>query len=312
MPLVLNETDAAHAQSVLTEGWYLQAGRPLGELTEDFDDLAKWFHPKLRGQTVRARLASLPALEVGASQLPAAVLLPSGDARYLVTPEGRVWLDCVEEARDAGDGYLVFTPSQGDVYADQLLALYRGWSRHRLDDVIEKRTGAGAPLLPAAVGIVLLLLVNRSLNPESAIRRVRRADAQERIDDVVADVLEPFADRLAGKNKRERRREHYSLWSGYPLTEARRRLAGRLVLDRDEGFVYIDAASESAVVDFIARDLARRGNADEQTVAEAFDALVEAYRGRLDDLSSLGSGFERIGRTGALRQRLLQAVHDKS
>jgi len=311
MPLVMADPDVSHAQCVLTHAWLLQVGRALHDFEADIEELAGWFHPKLRGLTVRDRLASLPALDPGARRLSATVLMPCGDDRYLVTPEGRAWLECVGDARDVGDGHLVFTAAQAEPYERKLLGLYRGWSRHRIEDVVEKRTGAGPPLLPPAAGIVLLLLVNRSLSPDTAIRRVRRADEQEKVDDVVADVLEPFADRLAGKGGRARRREHYSLWSGYPLTEARRRLAGRLVLDRAEGFVYIDPESESDVVEFVARDIARRRGADETTVGAAFDALVRAYRRRLDDLSGLGSGFERIGRTDALRERLLQAVHDR-
>lgn len=311
MPLVMADSDVAQVQGILTRAWLPQAGRALRDFEADVEELAGWFHPKLRGQTIRDRLAGLPALDRGARRLSATVLMPCGDERYLVTPEGRAWLECVGDARDVGDGHLVFTGAQAEPYERRLLRLYRGWSRHRIEDVVEKRTGVGSPLLPPAAGIVLLLLVNRSLGPDTAIRRGRRADLQEKVDDVVADVLEPFADCLAGKSRRGRRREHYSLWSGYPLTEARRRLAGRLVLDRAEGFVYIDPESESDVVEFVARDIARRRGADEATVGAAFDALVEAYRRRLDDLSGLGSGFERIGRTDALRKRLLQAVRDR-
>lgn len=311
MPLTMADSDVGHAQDVLTSAWLLQAGRDVRDFEADIEELAGWFHPKLRGLTVRDRLARLPSLDPGARRLSTTVLMPCGDARYLVTPEGRAWLECVGDARDVGDGHLVFSAAQAEPYERRLLGLYRDWSRHRIEDVIEKRTGAGSPLLPPAAGIVLLLLVNRSLDPDTAIRRVRRADVQEKVDDVVADVLEPFADRLAGTSRRGRRREHYSLWSGYPLTEARRRLAGRLVLDRAEGFVYIDPESESDVVNFVARDISRRRGADEATVGAAFDALVEAYRRRLNDLSSLGSGFERIGRTDALRERLLQAVRDR-
>jgi len=166
-------------------------------------------------------------------------------------------------------------------------------------------------MLPPAAGIVLLLLVNRSLDRETAIRRVRDPAAQEKIDDVVADVLEPFADELAGESRRGRKREHFSLWGGYPLTEARRRLAGRLVLDHEEGYVFIDGAREPDVVEFVARDIARRRGVDEKRVDAAFRALVGAYRRRLDDLSGLGSGFERVGRTDALHARLVQAVRDR-
>lgn len=310
MPLVMAEEDVIYARGVLEQAWVLQAGRPPGDFNDDLKALENWFHPKLRGLTLRESLADLPALDADERTLSATVLLPCGDERFLVTPEGRAWLECVDGARNVGDGQFVFTPAQAEPLERRLLALYRTWSRHRILDVVEKRTGAGSPLLPPAAGIVLLLLVNRSLTPETAIRRVRRADVQAKVDDVVADVLDPFADALGGKSKRGRSREHYSLWSGYPLTEARRRLAGRLILDRQDGSVYIDADHENEVAEFVARDIARRRGVDEEKVAAAFDALVDAYRRRLGDLSGLGSGFERVGRTDALRERLLQAVRE--
>jgi len=312
MPLVMLAPDLAHACDLLERAWHLQAGRPPGNFDADLECLADWFHPKLRGQTVRDRITALEELDAGSAELPATVLLPCGDDRYLVTPEGRAWLECAQEPRSTSGGEVVFSVDQAMPIERKLLATYRRWSRHRIDDVIEKRTGGGAPMLPPAAGIVLLLLVNRSLEPDSAIRRVRDASAQRKIDDVVADVLESFADTLVGASRRGRSREHFSLWSGYPLTEARRRLAGRLVLDQARGLVYIDGASEQEVIDFVARDIARRRGATEARVGAAFDALVDAYRGRLDDLAGLGSGFERVGRTDALRDRLLATVGEGS
>ncbi len=284
-------------------------GRDIAGLSNDLDDLSTWFHPKLRGATLRERLVDLEPLESpGAERLPPLVLLPCGEDRFLVTPEGRGWLECSSEPTDKKDGTLVYSPTQGAEVQLQLLELYRRWTRHRIEDVIQKRTGEGAPMLPTAVAMVLLLLVNRSLDPQTAIRRVRDPDAQSKIDNVVADVLAAFADALAGPSRRGRTREQFSLWSGYPLTEARRRLPGRLILDREEGTVYIDAGSERGVVDFIARDLGRRRDATPERVANAFQALVEAYRGRLRDLSGLGSGFERATQTDALREHLVEAV----
>jgi len=307
MPLVMQRADVDHAIDVLERVWRAQAGRAPRDFDRDLERLGEWFHPKLRGLTVRKALNALPPVEVGAAQLPSSVLLPCGDGRHLVTPEGRAWLDCAHAAcTDEADEPVVFATETAAPFERDLLELYRVWSRHRIDDVIEKLTGAGAPMLPVAIGIVLLLLVNRSVDPTSAIRRVREPAAQQRIDDVIADVLEAFVDTVAGRGNR--RREQFSLWSGYPLTEARRRLAGRLVLDAEEGLVYIDGSREDEVVEFVARDLARRREATERSVAAAFSALVEAYRARLEDLSGLGSGFERVGRTEALRDRLLSAV----
>jgi hypothetical protein len=313
MPLVMAEDDFQFARNVLRSAWVLQSGRPPGAFEDDLDALADWFHPKLRGATLRAKLGVLGRLgQTGAERLPVSVLLPCGDERFLVTPEGRAWLECAATPRGTTEGQIVFSVEQALPLEKRLLGVYRGWTRHRLEDVIQKRTGSGPPMLPPAIAIVLLLLVNRSLSPETAIRRVRDPRAQAKIDDVVADVLAAFADTLAGPSKRGRSRGQFSLWSGYPLTEARRRLAGQLILDGDEGTVYVKAANEDKVIDFVTRDLARRRDISEDDVEHAFQALVAAYRHRLEDLSRLGSGFERVGRTDALRERLVQAVRDRS
>ncbi len=312
MPLVMHEDDLAHASRLLAGAWVLQAGSPPGSFALDLPSLADWFHPRLRGMTLRARLEELPPLDAGAARLPATVLIPCGDERYLVSPEGRAWLACTDEARRTEAGQVVFAAGQAAPYEERLLALYRHWSRHRLVDVVEKRTGIGAPMLPPAAGLILLLLVNRSIGSDMAIRRVRDPSAQAKIDDVIADILEPFSDALGGKSSRGRDRRHFSLWSGYPLTEARRRLAGSLVLDADRGSVYVAQGAEGEVLEFVSHDIARRRDVDEVKAGAAFDVLVTAYRLGLDELSRLGSGFERAARTDALRDHVVQAVHERA
>ena len=145
-------------------------------------------------------------------------------------------------------------------------------------------------MLPSAVAIVLLLLVNRSLDGRTAIRRVRDEDAQAKIDNVVADVIEAFADSLTEQAEGDTRRE-FSLWGGYPLTEARRRLPGRLILDGEAGTVDVEASSERDVVEFIGRDLARRREVSAESVTRAFEVLVGTDRARLRDLLRAGVGL---------------------
>lgn len=310
MPLVMAKDDVDHAHRVLTRCWEFQTGQQLSNFPDDLEALEKWFHPKLRGVTLRKKLLDLSPLDVhGTDRLPPVMLLPCGDGRFLVTPEGRAWLECSRSPTGKADGRLVFEAELAQPFEQQILSIYRRWTRHRLEDVIEKRTGEGPSMLPAAVAIVLLLLVNRSLSPETAIKRVRDPQLQAKVDDVIADVIGAFADTLAGPSSR-RNPGQFSLWSGYPLTEAKRRLPGQLVVDLEaQGeSVYVDGERESDVVEFLARDIARRRDVDAEAVEEAFESLVSAYRRRLQDLSGLGSGFERVGKTDALRARLVEAV----
>jgi hypothetical protein len=309
MPLVMAKDDVDHAQRILVRAWELQMGRQVSDFPADLDALEGWFHPKLRGATLRKRLLDLGQLDVtGTQRLPPVALLPCGDERFLVTPEGRAWLDCSRTPTGKADGRLVFQAELAEPFEQQILSVYRRWTRHRIEDVIQKRTGEGPPMLPTAIAIVLLLLVNRSLSPETAIKRVRDPQVQARIDNVIADVIGAFADALSGPSNR-RNPEQFSLWSGYPLTEARRRLPGQLVLDEAQGgSVYVDGDQEGDVVEFLARDLARRRAVSDEEIDAAFEALVSAYRRRLQDLSGLGSGFERVGKTDALRTRLADAI----
>src|SRR5438093_8230262 len=112
MPLVMAREDLEHAREVLERAWRLQAGRAPDDFEADLDRLATWFHPKLRGQTVRDRIIALPALEAGAAQMPTTVLLACGDERYLVTPEGRAWLECAREPRSAPGDQFMFSAEQ--------------------------------------------------------------------------------------------------------------------------------------------------------------------------------------------------------
>ena len=284
-------------------------GRRVSDFSDDLEALEKWFHPKLRGVTLRKKLLELGQLDAnGAERLPPLMLLPCGDERYLVTPEGRAWIECSRTPTGKAEGRLVFEAELAQPFEQQILSIYRRWTRHRIEDVIEKRTGEGPPMLPTAVAIVLLLLVNRSLSPETAIKRVRDPQLQAKVDDVIADVIGAFADALSGPSSR-RNPGQFSLWSGYPLTEARRRLPGQLIVDEAQGgSVYVDGEREGDVVEFLARDIARRRDVNGEEIDAAFDALVVAYRRRLQDLSGLGSGFERVGKTDALRARLNEGV----
>lgn len=309
MPLVMAGDDVDHAQRIITQAWNLQMGRQLSDFAGDLEGLGAWFHPRLRGATLRKKLLDLGQLDArGPERLPPMILLPCGDERYLVTPEGRAWLDCSRTPTGKADGRLVFETQLAQPFEQQILSLYREWTRHRIADVIEKRSGEGPPMLPTAIAIVLLLLVNRSLSPETAIKRVREPQAQAKVDSVIADVIGAFADALSGPSIR-RNPDQFSLWSGYPLTEARRRLPGQLVVDEKQGErVYVAGEREANVIEFLARDLARRRDVSEDELDAAYEALVAAYRRRLQDLSGLGSGFERVGKTDELRAKLVEAV----
>jgi plasmid stabilization system protein ParE len=135
------------------------------------------------------------------------------------------------------------------------------------------------------------------------------ADEQvrERIDDAIHRAAASFADRISTGRTRSRREQR--LVGGYWFTEARRRLADRLVItDSARGepsLVYIPEQHRDDVIEFLAVDLARRANLMEDTLASAFDLLVDNLRAVSNQLAGQRMTFERPADTARLKARLL-------
>jgi len=303
MPLVMTPAEHREAVGALERAWCAQFGRTIGDLDGDLDALRAFFDPVARGLRLRQLLDELPPLNA-APRLPEVVLMDCGEDRGLVTPEGRAWLELAASPTPSDD-LLVIDTRRIEELQEAVLDRYRSWSRHRLSDVIQKRRGSGSPMLPAAVGIALLVLVNGSLDDETALRQPVRGGSDQNVDSVVTTLVGEFADRIDPSGSERRNRAEFGLRTGYALTEARRRLSG-LVVD-NAGRVYVRRDREQETLRFLGRELRRRGLSETQ-IADAFDALVDDYREALPRLSELGAGFERIGRTDRLRRRLIEST----
>jgi hypothetical protein len=181
----------------------------------------------------------------------------------------------------------------------ELLGRYRSANRRRLTDVLKLRSGGAAPLLPPAVATILFLLMNRSTSPERAITRPADSAARKYVDEAMAGPVLAFANALVPGN---RHLEHVSLYSGYPLTEARRRLSDHL--SGEPGRLYIKPGSEDEVLRFLAHDLAKR-RLQESKLIGAFDLMVHAYRASGSALAAYGIGFGRPADVARLRDRLI-------
>ncbi len=191
------------------------------------------------------------------------------------------------------------------------LAIYRDWARYRLSQVIALQAGHGTEVLQAtSVGLVLALLVNRSTTPGRAINRLPNEQIDRRVDEALYAGAIAFADAITPGRQRSPREQR--LRGGFPLTEARRRLADRLVITKAKrgqtSKVYIPEDRQDEVVEFIVRDLARRRDRPEAAIlASAFDKLVKAFRTWSAQLASHGMIFEQPADTARLRDQLLKA-----
>lgn len=304
MPLALDVFDAAELRGALAELWFTLAGRPPLSFDEDIEILEAYWHPKLRGATVRDRLARVPR----PSTRPSSAYLTNelaqwiDDDRALLTVEGYLVLQTLPAS--SSDSVVLSSTDVGAAYACAY-SVYAGWAQFRLRDVVGLLRGEGPPLLPPVVGLLVLLLVNRSTAQDRGLRVSDDRGQIAAVDEAVRAALTAFADRISGKAHGSRDPRHFSLYGGYLLSEAARRLGSTLV--RGDDRVYLEPGREHHIVDLVAQDLARRQAIDGQVVESAFDELVEAIRGPIGKLALQESAFEQPANTRALRSELLEA-----
>ncbi len=303
VPLALEAVDAAALRSDLAELWLALAQRLPSSLEEDIELLAAYWHPKLRGATVRERLSRLPrpAGRPSSAYLTDDLARSIDEDRALLTVEGYLVLQVLPPS--SAETVVFSMADVSSAYA-RAYSVYANWAQFRLRDVVGLLRGEGPPLLPPVVGLLVLLLVNRSTATE---RGLRVSDDREQIavvDEAVRAALAAFADRIGGKAEGSRDPRHFSLYGGYLLSEAARRLGSTLV--RSEDRIYLEPGREHDIVALVARDLARRRSVDLGIVGAAFDELVEAIRGPIGRLALQDSAFEQPTNTRALRSELLE------
>lgn len=311
VPRVHTVDEARVLCSTIEVLWQIGYGVPIDLLEEDLEKCRMYFDPVARGHKLRERLGALQPAPAGvladARRLHEPLVVDAGNGRLLVGIEGRLLVELIHRCDSRDDSVII--PVE-EAYAASLYALsvYRSWTRYRLDQVLALREGRGNEVLQAtSVGVVLAILVNRSTAPDRAIGRVADEQVRERIDDAIHRAAASFADRIS--TGRSRSRTEQRLVGGYWLTEARRRLADRLVItDSARGapsLVYIPEQHRDGVIEFLALDLARRASLGEDALASAFDLLVDTLRTASNQLAGQRMTFERPADTARLRAKLL-------
>jgi hypothetical protein len=316
VPAVLTATESKRLYQDLAFVWAKLYGHPSLDLDADLDLCRRFFDPIARGHTLRERLSTLPVLPIELSsrllQYGEPLVIDTGKSTLLLGVEARLMMEVLTNRTDRTHHVI----SRNEAAAVERIAMntYRKWTLSRLRQVIDMRAGTGAEVLQAvAVGLVLALLVNRSDAPERAVVQWNRdtPDGKD-IDKAIYSGAEGFASVISPRNRRSS--SERTLKSGYALTEARRRLAEKLVVRPDPEMggarIYVPEEYRSDVVTFLGRDLARRPGLTSVQVADAFDRMVSDYRTAGRALAYRSMIFERPADTADLKGELLTAFLD--
>lgn len=301
LPLVLKRADADQIVDALSQIWSWQMQRPLHALEEDLDALRRYFDPIASGTRLRTLLADLPPPPSVNTRLLRAPLVLEGGDLCLITLEGRAAIAILQiHLPEISSNSITIDFDTGYLLERSVYQRYREWGLHRINDVLHLQSGKAQSLLLPSIGLLLMLLVNGSHSPKTAMRPF--LDERENyVNQVVRTIVKAFCDAL---NEREHDPRHYVLYGGYPLTEARRRLPTALPLDPAAG-IYIPTAEEERVLRFIVAELRRPLRLFSTTkVLGAYDQLVAAYRDELPKLATLNMTFELRSETMRIRQRL--------
>ncbi|WP_156697973.1 hypothetical protein [Nocardioides sp. Leaf285] len=287
MPRVYDRSHAEALSDALETVWAAQ-GRAAG--AKDQAAIRKaWFDPLARGARLRAAIDSLPPVRDlvphwDSLDLAAPLVLLVNDSRSLVSMEGHAFSQLLQQQLQAHPqaSRIRLRWSDTDQADRALLDDYRSAVLTKIHSVIDLRVGGGAPLLPQAIGQILLLILNGNFGPEHALRRPSNPRDQAVVDDAVAQMVSEFAESLS-PSKRGRTAGAYSLYSGYAMTEARRRLGSDLA----ENPVYLAVGSRQRVTDRLVADLRRR-KVSAGLARQALEALIERYEVLRPSLAQYG------------------------
>jgi hypothetical protein len=294
----------------LTACWNAAFDTDPVDLGSDIQALRRsYFDPVAQGQRLRRALSDVDGLSREVN-LPESLALELDDDRRLITPEGRACLDLVREALRAGNGSQ--TVKLDDACAQslefELLAAYRQWTRHKLDQVIGLLGDEN--LRPPAIGLLVTMLVNRCVGASRALKRYPEGAERDAVDEAFRAPVGAFAEAVDPNRKRSTKKER--LISGWTLGEVTRRYPADVVLDNSEpvGLVYIADGHEATLLDAAARALSRK-HVGQASAGRGFDALVDELRAQRHRLSGYDMYFERGPDTARLRETLLGRLRER-
>lgn len=313
IPLTLTDAEVSHLRAVLSHVWELTYGEAPADAEQDIARCRAFFDPNARGFKLRERIADLPEVPVrtrdAALRIAGQLVTDAGNGRLIAGVEARLVLDLLEDGyRHQKGGHWVLPGAVARVAENRALQAYRTWSVRKLTEAIALQEGKGREALQAtSVGLILALLINRADSPERAVMRPDDG-AGHPVDEALHSAALAFADSITtGRSTtgKPRSSDERRLHGGYMLTEARRRLAGKV-----SGYpeaVYIRPGATGEVVRFLAGELARRKSLTDSQLSDAFARLVDVFRANARSLAAHNAIFESPAATRGLQQELLTA-----
>lgn len=296
-----------------------QYGRSPDDVSADLQAMRELlFNPVAREERLRQTLSRLAAEDRSGpppEHIPDLLLLPAGEELWLVTPEARVAIPVLERCLNECAAEWCYVDDV-DIHAAEhlLLDVVRDWGRYRLDRTLQLQAGEAARMLPVAIAIPLLLIVNGNIGPTKAMRQPKELADQQALDQALVAPVRRFAEAISGKPSSFSDR-HLALYNGYALSEARRRLGAALHLERADDpsqhharkSLYIAEGRDEEVLDFLARELRARGVSPAKVEA-AYQQLLEAYADARPTLAAFGIVHEDPSRTHAVGKRLSRSL----
>ncbi|MFG1862363.1 hypothetical protein [Microbispora bryophytorum] len=314
VPAVLTQTECSTLLNDLMSLWSACYDSEISDLQSDLDRCRHFFDPVARGQSLRTRLAAVepasPHMRERIAKFGKPLVVEAGEDVLLVGVEARLMIELLSTSRNEGN-YIALSDSAIGNIEREALSTYRQWAMHRLNQVIDLRSGNGKePLQLVSVGLVLALLVNRSTTVRRAvIQRDHNTQDGKDVDSAIHAGAEAFASTIH-VSRRGRSSGEQRLKGGWPLTEARRRLAHRLLVEPGdkpgEKLIFVPEKAVDDVIAFLGVDLARRP-ISANTLEQAYDDLVAAFKASTHALAYRSMVFDRKAETSDLKQRLVES-----
>lgn len=277
-------------------------------LEADLKSLRHWYNPIASGKKLRDAidaLTSTPAFpQIDLSDL----VEPIDERRALVSPEGRValWLiaDALDKDPGASESALWFDTHTIGVAWSTLTSTYRAWNRQRLISVTKLLQEDTATLRPTAVGLLLVLLINRNTAPERHLPAPKDRRIAQDIGNALSSPVLAFANTFAGTTNAKA--SGIDLYRGWALGEISRRLGSGLHKDPEGIWVEQEPAERRLI-----EALASRPANQTQNLGAALNATLKAYQDVRPTLTSLGIAHERPSGTARLFAQVSRAVGSK-
>jgi hypothetical protein len=266
----------------LEEAWSaFAAGRAPADLDADLDRTREVFAHGATGKRLRDAVARLPAVE-NPFEFPPEICL-NVDGSWLITPEGRILLDVLYQLRR--------TSSNAIEPPAQIRALSRATELHSTWYEAWASKQLGGPLSPAAIGAAVLILVNGSLDYESAFWLPNDEIARPQLRRTVLDLIGNFSTRLG-----EERPADSPLRSHWAFSQTSRVLSRDIerVSGSDGARVFVRPGREQHLLSDLRERLSKHDATD---VQNAIGGMVAGYLEARGAFVSLGIMHERPNHT---------------